>query len=363
MSGSLEGAPVKRQPTITHDDGAERENNAMRVQKFLTTAALGAVLSTLAVPAVSAQTLVLGHGAAPGNPRTLAVEKMASLTKQYSDGELTLQTQGSEQLGSDLQMLQQLQTGALDLSANSQGALATMVPKANVFGLPFLFDSPEAAWQVVDGPIGDEVAKQAEKRGLKILAWWSNGFRQFTNNVRPIKLPEDMQGLKIRAPEDAMTISILKQLGANPTPMAFGELYVALKQGTVDGQENPLVNIVSSHLDEVQKYLSMADYKYEVTPVVIGLSTWNKLSEEEQQALSKAATEARAYERQTLVKQSKELLDQLKQEQGIKVNSVDTSAFREATQPVYTQWQDKLGDIVTQAQKAAQKANQQISAQ
>lgn len=330
----------------------------MRISHFLTTAALSAMLGAATTSAMAAQNLVLGHGAAPDNPRTLAAEKMATLAEEYSNGEISIQVQGSEQLGSDLQMLQQLQTGALGLSANSQGAMANFVPQANVFGLPFLFDAPEAAWEVVDGPAGDKVAAEAEKRGLKVLAWWSNGFRQITNNVRPIEAPEDLKGLKIRTPEDAMTISILEQLGANPTPLAFGELYVALKQGTVDGQENPLVNIIASNLHEVQEHLAMVDYQYQVTPVLIGMVTWQRLSEEEQDALMKAAKEARDYQRELMVSQGDELLSQIKEEGTMKVSEVDKAAFREQVSPVHDQWVEKLGDIVKDVQDAAEKANQ-----
>ncbi|WP_456268446.1 TRAP transporter substrate-binding protein [Kushneria sp. AK178] len=330
-----------------------------RKQGFKTALILGAGLAAAAVGGVvQAQTLVLGHGAASGNPRSLAADRMAELASQYSDGDLELRVQGSEQLGSDVQMLQQTQSGAIGLTANSQGSLASIVPKANVFGLPFLFDSPQAAWEVADGPIGDEVAEQAEQRGLKVLAWWDNGLRQFTNNVRPIKSPEDIKGLKIRTSQDAVTIDILSTLGANPTPMAFGELYVALKQGTVDGQENPVVNIMSSHLEEVQQYLSLSDYRYETTPVVIGMPTWQRLSEENRQALQQAAREAGDFQRQTLIEQTDDLLSQLRDSGAMEINTVDTDAFREATRPVYDIWQDKLGDIVERARKAADEANQ-----
>lgn len=328
-----------------------------RTGGFTTALALGVAAAAMTTQAL-AQTLVLGHGAAPGNPRSLAAEQMAELAAQYSDGDLELRIQGAEQLGSDVQMLQQTQSGAVGLTANSQGALASIVPKANVFGLPFLFDSPQAAWQVVDGPVGDEVAAQAEERGLKVLAWWDNGLRQFTNNVRPIEAPEDMAGLRMRTSQDAVTIDTLRTLGANPTPMAFGELYVALRQGTVDGQENPVVNIISSHLEEVQQYLSLSDYRYETTPVVIGLPTWQGLSEENRQALARAAEEAGDFQRRTLIEQTDELLETLRESEAMAINRVDTDAFREATRPVYDIWQEKLGDIVSRTREAASEANQ-----
>lgn len=356
--GRIEDSIMQR---ITMSERKNRGRGFSKGWRWCHACALAAGLgaSALMGSAQAAQTLVLGHGAAPGNPRALAAEHMAELVNEYSKGELELTIQGSEQLGSDLQMLQQVQSGALGLSANSQGALANIVPKANVFGLPFLFDSPQAAWQVVDGEIGDEVAEQAEQRGFKVLAWWDNGLRQFTNNVRPITSPSDMKGLKMRTPQDPVTIDTLRALGANPTPLAFGELYVALKQGTVDGQENPVVNIVSSHLEEVQKYLSLSDYRYETTPVVIGLASWQRLSRENQEVLIKSAREATDFERQTLISQTDELLKKLRSDKSIAINDVDTQAFRNATASVDETWQGKLGDIVSRAREAAKSANAQ----
>lgn len=332
----------------------------MRISSLVTTAVLSAVLGTASTTA-AAQNLVLGHGAASDNPRALAAERMASLAQEYSDGEISIQIQGSEQLGSDVQMIQQLQSGALGLTANSQGAMANFVPQANVFGLPFLFESPEAAWEVVDGPVGDKVAEIAEQRGLKVLAWWDNGFRQITNNRRAIESPEDLRGLRIRTPEDAMTISILERLGASPTPLAFGELYVALRQGAVDGQENPLVNIIASNLDEVQDHLAMVDYQYQTTPVLVGIMTWQRLSENAQEALLKSAEEARDYQRELMVAQNDELLEKIQEEGSMQVSFVDTVEFRELTAPVYEHWQGRLGDIVAEAQEAAERANGELS--
>ncbi|PWG65797.1 TRAP transporter substrate-binding protein [Sediminicurvatus halobius] len=312
-----------------------------------------AVALTLGVSlAADARTLVLGHGAAPGNPRTMAADLFAELVHDYTDGSLDVQIQGSEQLGSDVEMLDQVLSGQLDLTANSQGPLANIVPEANVFGLPFLFDSPQAAWEVVDGELGDRVADLTEERGLKVLAWWDNGIRHITNNARPIEQPEDVDGLKIRTPEDAMTISIFEELGANPTPLAFGELYTALRQGTVDGQENPLVNIWSSKLHEVQDYLSLTGHKYEVTPFIVGMQTWQSLSADEQAAVERAAQEAGAYQRMELVRQSADLGGRM-EEAGVAINEADVAAFREATQPVYDHWRERLGDIVDLAQEAA----------
>lgn len=307
------------------------------------------------VPRANARTLILGHGAAPGNPRTLACDVFAKLVSDGTSGRINIQVQGSEQLGSDVEMLQAVQITALDITVNSQGPLATIVPEAAIFGLPFLFSIPQEAWQILDGPVGDRLAALTENQGLKVLAWWDNGIRHITNNVRPIKQPADLHGIKLRTPKDPMTIDIFNTLGANPTPIAFGELYLALRQGTVDGQENPLVNIWSSKLYEVQKFLSLSGHKYEMTPFIISPKTWQSLSPQDQEVIHRATQLAKTYQRLELIRQESMLLGKLVAA-GIKVNKTSKAAFRQATRPVYDRWRKKMGSIVDALLKAAEEA-------
>lgn len=291
------------------------------------------------------RTLLLGHGAGPGNPRTLAADMFTELVAEASDGRIEVQVQGSEQLGSDVEMLDSVILGTLDMTANSQGPLANLVPEAALLGLPFLFDEPSQAWSILDGEFGNQLAAAAAEQGMVVLAWWDNGIRHITNNARPINTPEDVAGLNIRTPQDPMTIDIFSTLGANPTPIAFGELYLALQQGVVDGQENPLVNIWASDIYEVQEYLSITGHKYEVTPFIISQATWESLSEEDQAILRSAAREAGDFQRQELLRQSDELLEPM-QEAGVAVNEADAAAFREATASVYDEWREQLGSEV-----------------
>ena len=309
------------------------------------------LVGPFSIAQVQARTLVLGHGAAPGNPRSLAADVFAKLVSASTGGNLTIDIQGSEKLGSDVEMLQAIQVGGLDLTANSQGPLGTFVPEVVLFGLPFLFIQPSDAWALLDGPIGDQMAALCEKKGFKVLAWWDNGIRQVSNNVRPIQKPEDLKGIKLRTPQDPMTIDIFKALGANPTPLAFGELYLALRQGTVDGQENPLVNIWASKLYEVQKYISMTGHKYECTPFIISTNTWKSLSAEEQKAVQSAAKLAGTYQRLELVRQDGELRSKL-EAAGVKINDVNKAPFRQATAGVYEQWKAKYPEMVDEIMKA-----------
>lgn len=295
--------------------------------------------------------LLLGHGADPSNPRSVAADFFKDQLAETTDGQLTVQVQGSEQLGSDSEMMVSLASGTLDLTANSQGAVSSNVPEMALFGLPFLFESAEHAYEVVDGPIGDEIATKAEGAGFKVLAWWDNGIRDVTNSKRPINTPEDVKGLKIRTPNDPMTIDIFNALGANPTPMAFSELYLALQQGAVDGQENPVTNIASSKLNEVQKHLAKTSHKYEVTPFIISLSTWESLSSEQQEKVQEAADAARDKQRELMTEQ----IEKISAELGstMEVTTPDLEAFRTATTSVYDKWSKEYPELVEQFREEA----------
>ena len=211
----------------------------MKLPSLLAAAAL-----TLAAGPTFAQTkLTLGHGAAPGNPRHEAAVAFANAVKQKSGGKIEVQVAPSAQLGDDGAMLTALRSGSLDMSANSQGAASTIVPEYAAFGMPFLFADPAAAFKLLDGPLGKELAEKSAAKNLVVLGYWDNGIRHVSNSKRPVLTPADMKGLKIRTPPDAVTIDIMTALGAETQQIKFAELYVALQQGVVDGQENPLANI------------------------------------------------------------------------------------------------------------------------
>lgn len=311
--------------------------------KHLIFGALTAV--ALLAGSASAEVLKLAHNAAPGNPKDLASKKFAELVEEKTDGRLTIDVGGSAQYGDDVEALTQMRLGTLALSANSQGTTSGIVEEFATVGLPFLFKDLETAWTVLDGDVGAQLDEAAQKHGLKVLAFWDNGIRQTSNNVRPINTPKDLAGLKIRTPPDPMTLDIFTALGANPTPMAFSELYIALQQGVVDGQENPLMNIESSKLHEVQKYISLTGHKYESTPLLISKVIWDGLSTEDQAALTEAAKEAGTYNRQ-LSKQAAEDLRPKLAEAGVTFNEVDQTPFIEATNGIIEKWQKKYPDLV-----------------
>ena len=281
--------------------------------------------------------LTLGHGAAPGNPRHEAAVKFAEVVKAKSAGRIEVQVAPSAQLGDDAARVPAGRTGALDLTANAQGAVSVAVPEYAAYGMPFMFATPAQAFKLLDGPLGQELAQKSADKGMVVLGYWDNGIRHMTNSKRPINQVEDMKGLKMRTPPDAVLVDIMQALGAEAQQIKFAELYVALQQGVVDGQENPLVNIHASKLYEVQKHLALTSHMFQMTPFLISKRTWDRLSDADKKAVQDAAAEATALQRKLSADADAKLLDDLKAK-GVLVTTVDKAAFAKATSAVDDKW-------------------------
>jgi tripartite ATP-independent transporter DctP family solute receptor len=312
----------------------------------------------LAAGGVQAQVkLTLGHNAAVGNPKHEASVKFADIVKEKSGGKILVQVAPAAQLGDDVPILTSLRSGTVDFAANSQGSISSVVPEYSAFGMPFLFPTLQAAWTVLDGPVGQELAKRSAEKGLVVLGYWDNGIRHVSNKVRPINVPADLKGLKIRTPPDAVTIDIMQALGAEAQQIKFSELYVALQQGVVDGQENPLMNIYSSKLYEVQKYISFTAHKYEMTPFVMSKRSYDKMSEADRKIIREAAAEATLYNRKLSLESDQKLEGELKAK-GIEFNRPNLAPFQAATKPVTEKWmKGPEGPFVKQVVDAAAAAS------
>ncbi|MCD1265836.1 C4-dicarboxylate ABC transporter [Shinella sumterensis] len=322
----------------------------MKVRNLVT-----ALVVSLCASSAAAQQFQISHSAAVGNPKDTASLKFAELVKERTDGRITVDVGTSSQFGDDAESITNIRLGTIAFSANAQGATSGAVPEIGLLGLPFLFQSLEQAETVMDGPVGDKIAAAAEKQGILVLAWWNNGIRETSNSSKPILAPGDLAGLKIRTPPDPMTIDIFEALGASPTPMAFSELYIALQQKVVDGQENPLINIYSSKLYEVQPYISRTNHKFESTPFLASKIVFDSLSPEDQDIIRKAAVEAGELNRKMVREQSEELYAKLK-EAGVTFNDVDPAPFISATQPVYEKWRAQYPELVDELVAAARQA-------
>ncbi|KEA62267.1 TRAP-type C4-dicarboxylate transport system, periplasmic component [Marinobacterium lacunae] len=309
------------------------------------------VSSIAATTLVQAEQLTFAHGANPGNPRYEAAEMFAAIVPSCSA--MTVNHAPSATVGNDAEMLTSAQAGVIQMSANSQGALAQIVPEAGMLGLPFLFADEPSVWRVLDGKIGEELDKKAQQAGLKIVAFWDNGFRNVSHAEKFVSTPAEMAGMKIRTPPDQVTIDIFKALGANPAPLAWSELPTALRSGAFDGQENPLTNIYSAKLHEITPYISMTGHKYESTPVVAGLGWWNSLSAEDQACISSAAKQAGWFQRGENMLANRKLQAVMEGE-GAKFTTVDREALIKATASVYDKYEGQLGAFVSELRAAAQ---------
>ena len=291
--------------------------------------------------------LTLAHNAAVGNPKAEGSNKFAELVSAKSNGRIIVQVSGASQLGDDMTTLSALRTGTLDLNANSQGALSSIVPEVAALGLPFQFPTMQDAWKVIDGPIGKELEKKVEAKNIMVLAWFDGGIRQVTNNKRLIAKPDDLKGLKLRTPNDPTTIDTFQAMGSATQQINFGELYIAIQQGVVDGQENPLANILTSKVYEVQKYISMTNHKWESTPLLMSKYSWKKLSEADQKLIMEAAVEATRFQRNMMLEMDARLLEEFKKNPNLEINTTDMALFKEATKEVWDNWEKKpFGDFV-----------------
>lgn len=323
------------------------------IRAMIPAAAIVAVAMLPQAACAQAIKLTLGHGAAPGNPRHEASVRFAEVLRARTGGRIEVQVAPSAQLGDDAAMVTALRTGALDISANSQGAVANAVPEYAAFGMPFLFATLPQAWKLLDGPLGRELAERSAEKGLVVLGYWDNGVRHMSNSKRPLLKPEDLKGLKMRTPPDAVTVDIMQALGAEAQQIKFAELYVALQQGVVDGQENPLMNIHASKLYEVQKYISLTGHKYEMTPFLMSKRSWDRLSEADRKAVQEAATEATTLQRRLSQESDDKLVADLKAK-GVRIDVADKAAFERATEKVDAKWEaSAIGPFVKKVIAAA----------
>lgn len=294
-------------------------------------------------------TIRIGHSDTNTNLIHVSLEHFAEAVKERTDGRVEIQIFASEQLGSNAEMIEMVKMGNLDAMMLPSGQQANYCPKFKALSLPFLFSDYDHVYKVLDGEIGQELLEGLSEHNMIQLAYWENGLRQFTNSKRAINSPSDLNGLKFRTPEDAMTIAIFAAYGASASPFAFSELYLALQQGTFDGQENPVANIYANNFQNVQKYLTMVNYQYQPKDMIFSLTTWNKLPSDIQETLRAAAKEFGDEHRKAIVDSEAEMLAEL-EAAGMEIGYPDIAPFIEQAQSVYQDFyaqNDWAEDLVT----------------
>ena len=307
----------------------------------------------LAAPAqdIKERTIKFAFQNQKGHPQAEGAQKFADLVAQKSGNKITVKLFPGGTLGGDLQTVSALQGGTLEMTVLNAGILSAQVKEFGVFDLPFLFASPQEADAVTDGAFGKNLLARLNDKGLVGLGYWELGFRNLTNSKRPITKVEDIAGLKIRVIQSPIYIDMFNALGATATPMPFPELYPALEQKAVDGQENPFTLIRTSKLYEVQKHLAVTRHVYNPQAVIVGKKLWDALSAAEKKIVSDAVAEATTYQRQLSRTQADEALAELKKS-GMQVTEfapAEMQRLRDKVKPVVDKHSAAIGEETVKA--------------
>jgi tripartite ATP-independent transporter DctP family solute receptor len=310
------------------------------------TLGLGAVLSAgLAFTASAGTTIKVGHGAAEAFHMHRALLKFEELVEAGSGGEIDVQIFPSSQMGPDREMIEGVQTGVLEMAIPPSSFFAGWDPAFAVIELPYMYASKDIAFDVLDGSAGDGMLSRVENQGLVGLGWLELGVRNVTNNVRPVATPEDLEGVKLRTMKVPAHVATFETLGANPTPMNFGEVYSALQQGVIDGQENPLAIITSQRFYEVQKYLSTTGHVFAVYMPVISKPFFDSLSAEHQNLVKDSMAAARDHQAQLVASEDAAQLEQIRAAgvEVLELTAEQRQVFADKTESVRLQYREKVG--------------------
>jgi len=281
----------------------------------------------------------------PGNEEGIAylgAKRFADLVNERAGGKLNIKVFHSSALGDQVSSIESMQAGTLDI-ATVETPITTVDPVLGATALPYIFRGREHVAAALNGPAGAWIEERLAAKGLRVLGFMEGGFRQITNNVRPINAPSDLKGIKMRTPSSKLRIKIFNTYGANASPLPFKELYTALQTGVFDGQENPVIWAKVTKFYEVQKYLSITNHLYTVTYLLMSENAFRKLDTETQAIFKQAGREAAEYTVEVGKKADSEIVDFLKSE-GMEVNQADIDAFVQASKPIWDEWVQEYGD-------------------
>ncbi|RKF13599.1 TRAP transporter substrate-binding protein [Roseovarius spongiae] len=305
--------------------------------RSLTFAALMTCGAAIAAP-VAAQDVTFKLNM-PGNAESIAyksAERFAEKVNELTDGAISAELFANSALGDQESSLESMQTGLLDM-ATVETPITSVVPELGATALPYIFSGREHVKAALDGEAGKKIEQMLLDKGLRVVGFLEGGFRQVTNDVRPINTPADLDGIKIRTPGSALRIKIFNHYGANASPLPFSELYSALQTGVFDGQENPVIWVQSQRFYEVQDYLSLTNHLYTITYLLISEDKFQSLSDEHKQAMLEAGAAAEAHSIELGTTADAEIVGFL-EEQGMKVNEADIAAFTDASGAIWTEW-------------------------
>ena len=309
----------------------------------LSNLAIGMTLATGMLAAQAQVTLKIGYATNKESHYGVGSTMFCDEVEKNTQNRYKCQHFPSSALGGEREQIEAVQLGTQDLVNTSTGPVGNFVPEVKIVDIPFLFRDYDHARKVMDGPIGQDILSKFPSKGIIALGWTENGFRHMTNSKRDIVKPADAAGLKMRTMENKVHMDGYRTFGILPTPMAFPELFGALQQGTVDGQENPIPVILASKFSQVQKHLSLTGHVYSPALLLMSPRTWNKLTEADKKVFLEAAKKAGAAQRKKVNDDENSGIAQLEKE-GVKViKTVDSNAFREALKPAYVSYAKEFG--------------------
>lgn len=283
------------------------------------------------------------HVLVEGTPNARAAEKFKEEVEKNSDGRIKINIRPAAQLGGDVEIIEQTQMGLVHIAIPPTGNLANFQPKMYLFDLPFLMDGEESMKRLLDGEIGREVLDTLSENNLYGVNYWGAGFRQMTNNVRPIHGPDDLKNIKMRVLQAPTLMAAYRAFGANPTAMAYTEVYNGLQQGVVEGQENPLANIDSMKFYEVQKYMTMTNHIYHTYAAVMNKGAWESLPEDLQKVVKDAFDVGRDYARELTNQDEAEILERIKDQiEIIELTPEGLEQFKEKAQTLRPEFEKRV---------------------
>jgi TRAP-type transport system periplasmic protein len=294
--------------------------------------------------AAQTKVLNLGYVGRPTAPEGISVTAMAEAVKQRTSGRVEIKLHPGGALGGDREVIEGVQLGTVEMTVASTSIYANFVPDLQVFDIPFLFRDFDHAMGVLEGPVGQEMMAKINARGLKGLAFGGIGFRQLTNSRRPVTGVEDVKGLKIRTQENQIHLQVWRALGALPTPMAIPEVFTALQQGVVDGQENPVGAIINNKFGQVQKYLTLSNHAFTPLALVINPAAYASLSAGDKKVLDEEGLKAMRRTKDEVAKVEKTGVDELRGMGLQVVEKVDTAKFQELLKPTFADLAKRFGE-------------------
>ncbi len=305
------------------------------MKKWLVAVCVGVLAFGGMLQTASALDVVFAISAKPGSTQYVTAEEFTKRANEALGDKAKVVFYGSAQLGKDKDLMQKLKLGTVHLAMPSS-VMSSISSEAGLFDMPFLVKDRAHLNRIEHKVFWPMIAPAIEAKGYKVIGFWENGIRHITNNVKPINTPADLKGVKIRTPKSTWRVKMFTEWGANPTPMSFSEVFVALQTGVIDGQENPYTNIAAAKLNEVQKYLSITGHVYTPSYLTTGADQWGKLPADVRAILEKTAVDVQGWMYATGTSDELALIDTLGKD--MKVNVADRAAFVEASKPIYAEF-------------------------